>query len=97
MLFRSKFESVPDAQLRSILHSTAHEGAKAGVAWVPQMRSRAAKALKIPQSQVTHEQIAGAFLDHAVERKNTLRESFADFFVKQLKIPSAASLKHGGN
>ena len=92
-----KFESVPDAQLRSILHSTAHEGAKAGVAWVPQMRSRAAKALKIPQSQVTHEQIAGAFLDHAVERKNTLRESFADFFVKQLKIPSAASLKHGGN
>lgn len=92
-----KFESMPDAQLRSVLHSTAHEGAKSGVAWVPQMRSRAAKALKIPQSQVTHEQIANAFLDHAVERKNSLRQNFADFFVKQLKLPSGASLKHGGS
>ncbi|WP_030578787.1 hypothetical protein [Streptomyces anulatus] len=91
-----KFESMPDAQLRSILHSTAHEGAKAGVAWVPHMRSRAAKALKIPQSQVTHDQIATAFLDHAVERKNNLRQNFSDFFVKQLGLPSGASLKHGG-
>ncbi|WP_331729347.1 hypothetical protein OG592_43735 (plasmid) [Streptomyces avidinii] len=91
-----KFESMPDAQLRSILHSTAHEGAKAGLAWVPQMRSRAAKALKIPQSQVTHDQVANAFLDHAVERKNNLRQDFADFFVKQLGLPSGASLKHGG-
>ncbi|MFF9458757.1 hypothetical protein [Streptomyces flaveolus] len=91
-----KFESMPDAQLRSILHSTAHEGAKAGVAWVPQMRSRAAKALKIPQSQVTPDQIATAFLDHAVERKNNLRQNFSDFFVKQLGLPSGASLKHGG-
>ncbi|MEU6352153.1 hypothetical protein ABZ896_22935 [Streptomyces sp. NPDC047072] len=91
------FESIPDAQIRSVLHATAHEGAKSGVAWVPQMRSRAATALKIPQSQVTHEQIANAFLDHAVERKNSLRENFADFFVKQLKLPSGASLKHGGS
>ncbi|MFF6979474.1 hypothetical protein ACFZAV_17385 [Streptomyces sp. NPDC008343] len=91
-----KFESMPDAQLRSILHSTAHEGAKSGVAWVPQMRSRAAKALKIPQSQVTHDQIATAFLDHAVERKNNLRQNFSDFFVQQLGLPSGASLKHGG-
>ncbi|MFI6689284.1 hypothetical protein [Streptomyces sp. NPDC050485] len=91
-----KFESMPDAQLRSMLHSTAHEGAKAGVAWVPQMRSRAAKALKIPQSQVTHSQIATAFLDHAVERKNNLRQNFSDFFVKQLGLSSGASLKHGG-
>ncbi|MCX4792569.1 hypothetical protein OG369_43115 [Streptomyces sp. NBC_01221] len=92
-----KFESMPDAQMRSVLHSTAHEGAKAGVAWVPQMRSRAAKALKIPQSQVTHDQIANAFLDHAVERKSNLRQNFTDFFVKQLKLPSGASLKHGGS
>lgn len=91
-----KFESMPDAQLRSILHSTAHEGVKAGVAWVPQMRSKAAKALKVPQSQVTHAQIASAFLDHAVERKNNLRQNFADFFVKQMGLPSGASLKHGG-
>jgi len=92
-----KFESIPDTQLRSVLHATAHEGVKTGVAWVPQMRSRAAKALKIPQSQVTKEQIANAFLDHAVERKNSLRQDFADFFVKQLKLPSGASLKHGGS
>ncbi|TGB15479.1 hypothetical protein [Streptomyces sp. MZ04] len=92
-----KFESMPDAQLRSVLHSTAHEGAKSGVAWVPQMRSRAAKALKIPQSQVTHEQIADMFLDHAVERKNSLRQNFANFFVKQVMLPSGASLKHGGS
>ncbi|KOU73182.1 hypothetical protein ADK61_24135 [Streptomyces sp. XY66] len=91
-----KFESMPDAQLRSVLHSTAYEGAKTGVAWVPQMRSRAAKALKIPQSQVTHDQIATAFLDHAVERKNNLRQNFSDFFVQQLGLPSGASLKHGG-
>jgi hypothetical protein len=91
-----KFESMPDAQLRSILHTTAHEGVKAGVAWVPQMRSKAAKALKVPQSQVTHAQIATAFLDHAVERKNNLRQNFADFFVKQMGLPSGASLKHGG-
>ncbi|MFD8947744.1 hypothetical protein ACFV0B_02640 [Streptomyces xanthophaeus] len=91
-----KFESMPDAQLRSVLHSTAHEGAKASVAWVPQMRSRAAKSLKIPQSQVTHDQIANAFLDHAVERKNNLRQNFSDFFVHQLGLPSGASLKHGG-
>ncbi|OEJ36888.1 hypothetical protein BGK70_00495 [Streptomyces agglomeratus] len=91
-----KFESMPDAQLRSILHSTAHEGAKGGVAWVPQMRSRAAKALKIPQSQVSNDQIATAFLDHSVERKNNLRQNFSDFFVKQLGLPSGASLKHGG-
>ncbi|MFD8732324.1 hypothetical protein [Streptomyces sp. NPDC059611] len=91
-----KFESMPDAQLRSLLHSTAHEGAKSGVAWVPQMRSRAAKALKIQQSQVSNDQIASAFLDHAVERKNNLRQNFSDFFVKQLGLPSGASLKHGG-
>ena len=66
------------------------------MAWVPQMRSKAAKALKVPQSQVTHAQIATAFLDHAVERKNNLRQNFADFFVKQMGLPSGASLKHGG-
>jgi len=91
------FESVPDSQWRSMLHSTAHEGAKAGVHWVPAMRKAAAKQHGVKPSLVTHAQIADAFLDHAVERKNTLRTSFTDFFVKQLKLPSAASLKHGGS
>ena len=89
------FEAIPDSQWRSMLHATAHEGAKAGVHWVPTMRNIAAKKHGIPASQVSHTQIAEAFLDHAVERKQRLRETFADFFVKELKMPSAASLKHG--
>jgi hypothetical protein len=93
------FEAIPDAQWRSILHSTAYEGAKAGsgAAWVPAMRKQAAKKHGIPAAKVTHEQIAEAFLDHAVERKNNLRQAFADFFVKELKMPHAASLKHGAS
>ncbi|MCX5216206.1 hypothetical protein OG689_44530 [Kitasatospora sp. NBC_00240] len=91
------FEAIPDSQWRSLLHSTAHEGAKAGVHWVPAMRKQAAKTHKVPASQVSHEQIAEAFLDHAVARKQGLRKAFADFFVSDLKMPTAASLKHGAN
>ncbi|MEU0111945.1 hypothetical protein ABZ313_42300 [Streptomyces sp. NPDC006251] len=89
------FEAIPDSQWRSMLHSTAHEGVKAGVHWVPTMRKAAAKKHGIPSSKVSNEQIAEAFLDHAVERKQSLRESFANFFVKELNMPTAASLKHG--
>ncbi|MEV8099108.1 hypothetical protein [Kitasatospora sp. NPDC085879] len=89
------FEAIPDAQWRAVLHDTAHQGAKAGLHWVPKMRARAAKQHGIPSAQVTHTQIAEAFLDHACERKATLRGDFADFFTKQLKLSSAAALKHG--
>ncbi|MCM2430901.1 hypothetical protein [Streptomyces sp. RKAG337] len=91
------FEAVPDSQWRSMLHSTAYEGAKAGsgVHWAPAMRKAAAKKHGIPAAKVSHEQVAEAFLDHAVERKQNLRSAFADFFVKDLKMPQAASLKHG--
>ncbi|GAA4981264.1 hypothetical protein GCM10025734_01540 [Kitasatospora paranensis] len=44
---------------------------------------------------MTPTQIAEAFLDHACERKATLRGDFAYFFTKQLKLSSAAALKHG--
>lgn len=90
-------EAIPDSQWRSMLHSTAHEGAKsgAGVHWVPAMRKQAAKKYGIPAAKVSTEQIAEAFLDHAVERKQNLRTAFADFFVKELKMPHGASLKHG--
>ncbi|MFF2378414.1 hypothetical protein ACFVUW_28895 [Streptomyces xiamenensis] len=91
------FEAIPDSQWRTMLHSTAYEGAKSGsgVHWVPAMRKQAAKQHGIAATKVSTEQIAEAFLDHAVERKQNLRHAFADFFVKDLKMPQAASLKHG--
>ncbi|GAA2753371.1 hypothetical protein [Kitasatospora cinereorecta] len=89
------FEAIPDAQWRTVLHDTAHQGAKAGLHWVPKMRARAAKQHGLAADQVTHTQIAEAFLDHACERKASLRADFADFFTKQLKLSSAAALKHG--
>lgn len=91
------YEAIPDTQWRSMLHAAAHEGAKADVHWVPTMRKAAAKKHGIPASQVTTSQVAEAFLDHAVKRKQHLREDFANFFVKELKLPSAASLKHGAS
>jgi hypothetical protein len=92
----SKFESIPDAQWRAMLHPTAHEGAKHGVAWVPEMRKRAAAKHKIPETKVSTGQVADAFLDHACERKNGLRQAFAAFFTGELKLASGAVVKHGG-
>lgn len=83
-----QFEAMPDAQWRALLHSTAHEGAKHGVAWVPAMRSRAATQHGVPTDAVTDAQIAEAFLDHAVERKHTLRSDFATFFATDVGIPN---------
>ncbi|MEY9211524.1 hypothetical protein NI17_009985 [Thermobifida halotolerans] len=92
-----KIESIPDAQWRAMLRSTAYEGAQrgTGVHWVATMRKRAAHQHTIPESAVTPAQIAEAFLDHAVERKNTLRETFADFFTSELELAGAAALKYG--
>ncbi len=89
------FEAIPDAQWRSVLHDTAHQGAKADLHWVPKMRARAAKQYGVAADQVTSAQIAEAFLDHACERKAALRSDFADFFTKQLKLSTAAALKYG--
>ncbi|NUU20927.1 MAG: hypothetical protein HOV68_05335 [Streptomycetaceae bacterium] len=93
----ANFEKISDAQWRALLHSTAHAGAKAGsgVHWVPAMRERAAAKHGVSSAKVTADQIAEAFLDHAVERKHTLRAQFAAFFVDDLKMPHAAALKHG--
>ncbi|GAA1439027.1 hypothetical protein GCM10009602_08780 [Nocardiopsis tropica] len=92
-----KLESIPDSQWRAMLHTTAHQGAKnPDIGWVPHMRQRAAAQHKIPASKVTTAQIAEAFLDHACERKNTLRESFTAFFTTELKLPGADALKYGG-
>jgi hypothetical protein len=87
---------MPDTQLRAILHDTAHQGAASGVvAWIPAMRARAAKQHGIAEAAVTKDQIAAAFLDHACERKNGLRHTFADFLTHQVKLPSAAALRYG--
>jgi len=77
----STFEAIPDAQYRSILHDTAHEGARHKVSWYPAMRARAAKAHSVLSP--TDAQVAEAFLDHACERKNRLRADFAGFFAAE--------------
>jgi hypothetical protein len=91
-----KYEQIPNATWRAMLTSTAHEGAKNNLHWVPVMRERAAASLGIPANKVTHQQIAEAFLDHACERKKTLRQDFADFFTSQVKVPTGALLRHRG-
>ncbi|MEU0489981.1 hypothetical protein ABZ249_12190 [Nocardiopsis sp. NPDC006139] len=91
-----KLESIPDAQWRAMLHATAHQGAKnPQIGWVPHMRDRAAAKHKISADKVTPTQIAEAFLDYSCERKNSLRQSFTDFFTKELKLPGADILKYG--
>ncbi|GAA1095391.1 hypothetical protein [Nocardiopsis metallicus] len=92
-----QLESIPDSQWRAMLHATAHQGAKnSQIGWVPHMRKRAATKHKIPASKVTSDQIAEAFLDHACERKNGLRQAFTSFFSKELNLPGADVLKYGG-
>jgi hypothetical protein len=92
-----RLESVADAEWRAMLHSAAYTGAaQKDIRWVPPMRSRAAKQHGIAESAVTTGQIAEAFLDFAVERKKNLRRDFANFFANDLKISSAAALRHFG-
>lgn len=91
------FESIPDAEWRAMLHQTAYSGAKNDhVTWVPAMRAKAAAKHGLPAAKVSHSQVAEAFLDHAVERKNSLRTSFAAFFSGELKIAAGKALAHLG-
>lgn len=90
-------EKIPDSQWRAMLHDTAHIGAKAGRPWVPAMRKRAAKQHGIAADKVSTAQVAEAFLDAAVARKNGLRQSFTSFFTGELKLASATALLRGGN
>lgn len=91
-----RLEAVPDAEWRATLHTVAHAGAAQNLTWVAPMRARAAKTHGIAESAVTTSQVAEAFLDHAVERKNNLRRDFVEFFTGDLKIASAAALQHLG-
>ncbi|RSM43155.1 hypothetical protein DMA12_19595 [Amycolatopsis balhimycina DSM 5908] len=91
-----RLESVPDAEWRATLHTTAYAGASQDVTWVAPMRTRAAKTHGIAESAVTSSQIAESFLDYAVERKKNLRRDFVKFFTEEVKISSAAALQHLG-
>ncbi|GLY38979.1 hypothetical protein Amsp01_050030 [Amycolatopsis sp. NBRC 101858] len=91
-----RLESVPDAEWRATLHTTAYSGASQNMKWVAPMRARAAKTHGIAESAVTAGQIAESFLDHAVERKKNLRRDFVKFFSGDLKISSASALQHLG-
>lgn len=72
------FEALPDSQYRAILKPTAAEGVKHGVHWVEPMRQAAQQ--RHGRTAVTDTEIASEFLDTAVDRKNSLRSSFAQFF-----------------
>ncbi|MEV7038349.1 hypothetical protein [Amycolatopsis sp. NPDC051061] len=91
-----RLEAVPDAEWRATLHTVAHTGAGQNLPWVAPMRTRAAKTHRVAESAVTTGQIAEAFLDHAVERKQNLRRDFVGFFTDDLKIASASALQHLG-
>jgi len=91
-----RLESVPDAEWRATLHTTAYAGASQNLTWVAPMRARAAKTHGIAESAVTSGQIAESFLDYAVERKKHLRRDFVKFFTDELEISSAAALQHLG-
>ncbi|WP_191984394.1 hypothetical protein [Amycolatopsis eburnea] len=91
-----RLESVPDAEWRATLHTVAHAGASQNLTWVAPMRARAAKTHGIAESAVTNTQVAEAFLDHAVERKQNLRRDFVKFFTGELKIASASALQYLG-
>jgi hypothetical protein len=72
------FERMPDSQFRAILATTASEGVKHNVAWVPAMRTAAKK--RLGKAHVSHAEVAEAFLAHALDRKRGLRKAFTGFF-----------------
>lgn len=79
-----EYEKIPDSEWRAALSDVASLGSKdATTAWRQPMRERAAATLNKPVKQVTDTETANAFLDYAVERKNTLRATFMEFFVRE--------------
>jgi hypothetical protein len=72
------FEAIPDSQYRAMLAGVATKGVAGGAAWVPTMRKAAQKHLGT--KTVSDAQVAAEFVDHAVARKNGLRQAFAGFF-----------------
>ena len=84
------FERMPEAQYRAILAPVATEGVKHGVHWVGPMRQAAQK--RLGKKSVSDAEVSEEFLRTAVERKNTLRASFSEFFTG-LGFSAGAKLK----
>lgn len=72
------FEAIDDTTYRSLLSTTATEGVKHRVGWVPTIRKAAATRHGV--NNPTDQQIADEFLDQAIARKNSLRSDFATLF-----------------
>jgi hypothetical protein len=72
------FEAIPDSQYRAMLAGVATKGVAGGAAWVPAMRKAAQQ--RLGTKTVSDAQVAAEFVDHAVARKNGLRQAFAGFF-----------------
>ena len=71
------FETLPDTEFRSLLYKTAHQGASnPAIHWRSTMANTAG-------SGASSTEIASAFLDHATERKTSLRTKFAMFFATE--------------
>ncbi len=87
------FEAIPEHHYRAMLADTAQRGVKAGLPWVAAMRQQAIKRLGKPTVDDT--EVAEEFLRTAVQRKNTLRASFASFFA-QLGVTDANHLQWVG-
>jgi hypothetical protein len=82
-----RYEAISDSEYRAMLAPVAREGVSQKVPWYPAMVQRA-KATKGGAPTATD--VATAFLDCAVERKQQLRAGFTAFFA-QVFAPKTAS------
>jgi hypothetical protein len=82
-----RYEAISDSEYRAMLAPVAREGVSQKVPWYPAMVQRA-KATKGGPPTATD--VATAFLDCAVERKQQLRAGFTAFFA-QVFAPKTAS------
>ena len=72
------FESIGTTELRNMIRPVAEQGAVEQLPWHQPMRDAAKKQFKV--ADPTPAQIAEAFIDHVVARKERLRQDFAAFF-----------------
>jgi hypothetical protein len=72
------FESIGTTELRNMIRPVAEQGAAEQLPWYQPMRDSAKKRFKT--ADPTPAQIADAFVDHVVARKDRLRQDFAAFF-----------------
>jgi hypothetical protein len=76
-----RFEKIDDDEFRKIILPVAKSGVKVGLPWVGPMTKVAAKTSKIPD-QPTADEVAQAFVETIVARKQNLRTDFVKFFSK---------------